>query len=421
MVQILPQKTNVGSQIGQALGQGLQQGMGQGLQRGMLQQALGKVRGISQQTQSNPMELMLQLMEAGAGIPGSERYLGALLPTLLNAARAETLYGQGGQQAAGNNTEQMPAVSSPAQAFKDAKKFVEGDKPGGFLAAPMNPEQMEAYAERYATTLNDPNAFDQGLMQAERINQQRITSRNQLQQNAIAQGIQPDEIPRFLQNATKYEHLEDPTAIERAAIADTKEIRNLKDSLKNLTVPGVYAQTGGVKAAPAGAVGGIVHALLHKGKTRDKFLKQYDDVVGKLVNQGEEPYVRETLAKVGLSPTEIEERIHPLTDQVKKNISSLPAGNQLNDKARHDALVNFFRKNVDQNASLSVLRHYLWKDKGYDWREIQSAVQNAFPNADRLTKYQAAELSTLGSPPKQSLSEIFGPTPDIAGFFRGEK
>src|SRR5574337_303121 len=93
MVTIGPPKYNIGTQIGQSLGQGLQSGMQQGIQRGLLQQALGKVRGLSQQENIKPLDLMLGLMEAGAGIPGSERYLSTLLPALLAQTRAQNLFG----------------------------------------------------------------------------------------------------------------------------------------------------------------------------------------------------------------------------------------------------------------------------------------------------------------------------------------
>lgn len=109
MVQILPPNVNIGTQIGQALGGGLQQGMQQGIQRGLLQQALGKVKEISQQSQDpnapkqDPLATTLALMEAGAGIPGSERYLSTLLPLLMQQGMAGQLPNLGGQG-------QVPAI-----------------------------------------------------------------------------------------------------------------------------------------------------------------------------------------------------------------------------------------------------------------------------------------------------------------------
>lgn len=107
MVQILPPKTNLGSQIGQTLGQGLQQGMNQGFQRGLLQQSLGKARDLSQQKGTSPLQLALGLMEAGAGIPGSERYLATLLPLLLQQGASGFLPNLG-EQGSQTNTQILP-------------------------------------------------------------------------------------------------------------------------------------------------------------------------------------------------------------------------------------------------------------------------------------------------------------------------
>lgn len=418
MVQIIPPQTNLGSQIGQSLGQGLQQGLNQAIQqqyqRGMLQKALGKVRELGNQENADPVALMTSLMEAGAGIPGSERYIGALAPLLLGNLRTKQLYGEG-EKASGEESLQ------PAAAFREASKFVEGEKPAGYLAAPMNPEQMQAYAERYANVMQTPEAYDQGFSQAQRINQERLQSRQALQQAAVAQGITPDEMPRFMQSATEFQELNDLPAIERAAVDKTKQIRNQKEALRNINAPGSYQNLGGIKQHFIPGMT-LFKALTSKGKERQEALKGYSSLVKNLVNEGEEPYVRETLAKeIGLSPTEIEELIHPITEGILKNISKLPKGNQMNPKARKESLINFFRNNVGNDTSLLVLRDNLINEKGYDWKEILEAIHNAFPDGNSLTKYQQAEESALAQPPIQSLSQLFSPTPNLRGFLRGQK
>lgn len=421
MVTIGPPKYNVGTQIGQSLGQGLQEGLQQGgniaFQRGLLQQALGKVKGLINQKDeqgnrvpTNPLDLTLGLIEAGAGIPGSEKYLATLLPLLLNNERVQQLYGGAGIP---NQEAQQTPSPTPAQASRQASKFVEGEKPAGFLASPMSPDEVQQYAENYALTLNDPAAYDRGLAQAQNINAERIRSRQALEQAAINRGVTPEELPRFLQYATQGQHLNDLPAIERFAIDKTLQLRNKKDSLRNLTVPGV-----GTKLFREG---GLIGALTSKGETRQRYLKKYDELVKALVQEGEEPYVRSTLADIGLSPTEVEERIHPLTPELNKKINSLPPGNKMNPKVRDENLVKFFRDNVDNNTSLSVLRHYLVTNKKYNWEEVSSAINKAFPEGQNLNSYQQAELPTVNTPPKQSLLELFGPGGDVRGFFRGQR
>lgn len=92
MVTIIPPRTNVGTQIGQSLGQGLAQSMSQAAQqqyqRGQLQQALNQARSAASQPGAKPVDVLLSLMQAGAGIPGSERYIGQIAPLLLQQAQA---------------------------------------------------------------------------------------------------------------------------------------------------------------------------------------------------------------------------------------------------------------------------------------------------------------------------------------------
>ena len=89
-MQILPQKTNLGSQLGQAFGQNLNQASSQtaqqGYQRGQLQQALGKLKDIPET--ATPMQAISALIEATAGIPGAERYVGQLAPLILERSKA---------------------------------------------------------------------------------------------------------------------------------------------------------------------------------------------------------------------------------------------------------------------------------------------------------------------------------------------
>lgn len=424
MVQILPQKTNLGSILGQSLGQGLQGGLNQSLQqqyqRGQLQQALGKVRGLSQQENVKPVDLMLGLMEAGAGIPGSEKYLATLLPTLLSSLKTEQLYGKGETTPGAPSTEGATPIPSRADASKEAEKFVSGEKPAGFLAQPMNPQEMESYAERYAQIMQNPEAYDQGYAQAQRINENRIQSRQSLQAAAVSQGITPEEMPRFIQSATEAQNLNDLAAIERKAIDTTKKIRNKKEALQNIETPGIYQKHGG---ALQHFIPGMTlyKALTSKGEARQKALKGYSEQVRELVADGEEPFVRETLAKKGLSPTEVEELIHPISDFSAKKIQALPKGNQLKPAAREKSLVNFFKENVNNDSSLLVLRDNLINQKGYSWEEVLDAINKAFPNSQNLNDYQKAEKQALAKPPIQSLNQIFGSTPNVRGFLRGQK
>jgi hypothetical protein len=434
MVTILPPKTNIGSQIGQAIAPALQQGMQMGLQRGMLQKALGKVKDIANPApigtdeagkpiypDVNPLEALTALMEAGAGIPGSERYLGALAPLLLGSLRSRQLYGTEGEGGGVSPVGKPPSAPvSPATARAEALNFVEGNKPAGYLALPMTPQQEQDYAKNYAQVMNDPQAFDQGLQQAQNINNQRMQARQSISNEADALGILPEEKQRFMQYATENQETNDPTAIVRYAYDKTLQLRNMKDALQNVDAPGIYQKLGGpLQHVVPGMT--LYKALTNRGESRRKALKGYEQLVKNIVNEGEEPFARATLRQKGLSDSEIEELIHPLTDIKAKEIRRLPKGDQLSPKARQDMLVKFFRDNLDNNTSLSVLRNYLVEEKKFNWEEIRDAINSAFPQGQNLTKYQNAELANIAKPPIQSLSQIFGPQANIPGFLRGQR
>lgn len=405
MVTILPPKTNVGSEIGRALGMGIQKGTERGLERGLTNQGFDQL--IQSLGNDNPdLVNAVNVLRQGALNPGADRAAAALAPLMIGRSRTNKLYGK---EARGGGE-----PLDPAEAAKEAAKFVEGEEPAGFLSPPMNPDQMQEYATQYAQVIGDPQAYDTGFIQAEKLNASREASRKNFENSALQRGITPEELPRYMQIATEFQHLKDPQAINREALNKFKGIKNNKEALRNLSAPAT-----GNNLTKKG-FGGLLSNLLSGKEGRQEYLKGYDELVKKLVNDGEEPYVREELAKLGLSPTEIEERIHPLTPEAKKAISSMPKGNSMNPKARADALVNFFRKNVTNDTSLAVLRNYLIKDKKYDWKEIRDAVSQAFPGGRNLTQYQSAETAHLSNAPRNSLIDIFRGTNNVLPYLRGE-
>ena len=100
MVQIIspsPRAMQQG-QIGQALGIGINKNFPdpqQMVQRGMLQKALSEAGAIAKDKSSNPIDIMTSFMQAGAGIPGFEKYASTLLPKILEMSAYEQNLGRG--------------------------------------------------------------------------------------------------------------------------------------------------------------------------------------------------------------------------------------------------------------------------------------------------------------------------------------
>lgn len=82
MVQILPAKTNIGSQLGQAIGQSFQGGFEKGSQRGIEQQqterGLNEALKAAQEAGNDPVKLAFAFAKAGAYSPYLERAIGPL-------------------------------------------------------------------------------------------------------------------------------------------------------------------------------------------------------------------------------------------------------------------------------------------------------------------------------------------------------
>ena len=77
-------------------------------------------------------------------------------------------------------------------------------------------------------------------------------------------------------------------------------------------------------------------------------------------------------------------------------------------KAMQNRLSSFFKNNVNNDTSLLVLRHKLWNDKDYDWRQIGPAIREAMSKGLKLNHAQLSELTELETqPPRQSIADVF--------------
>ena len=161
MVQILPPKTNIGSQIGQNLGSGLAQGMERAnqynFQRGNLQRALEGVKEVGQKPGANAFELATSLMEATAGIPGAERYVAQLFPMLLQQMALQPQGQQVGTLGEGGEQAGMPLGQGALQPQAQTPALVQDA-----VAKQMPPEDMaKDWATQIANgTLEQPLGAD---------------------------------------------------------------------------------------------------------------------------------------------------------------------------------------------------------------------------------------------------------------------
>lgn len=407
MVQILPQATSLGAQLGQALqsslSQGGQQGAQMGFQRGMLQNALKSIENPPAGT--SPFQLASSLIQATAGIPGAERYVAPLFQLLQGQLRGQQSFfnpgapAQAGAAAPGAATPGAPSQEGQAQGgqFQDA---------GGFLSPPMTSGETKNLAERYA--LGDPSKIPEGLQIGQSLNQTSEQAKKWFEDRAAGLGITKDEMPYFMQMAQSSSE-KNP---EKLLIQTKRNFDQLR-SLDNALVPGITR--GVLQKTP-----GLIPMLIAGTEPRSEALNRIQAPIDALVKAGQEPIVRKKLGELGLSPTEVEERIHPPSKEFIAKLDNFPKPSKSAD-TREKMLIDFFDKNIQKGDSLLVMRNKLWKDKGYNWQEINSAMQKAISQGLPLTTDQNTELVELSRPPRESLVDIFRNWDQFSGYLRGQK
>lgn len=151
MVTILPPGYSLGGQLGQALGQGLQQGVQQAgqiqYQRNLLQNALNKARGVIDDPKTSLTNKYLALMEAGAGIPGSEKYLGPLFEILQRQEGVKT-FSETSRPKPSDQTQ--IAEDSIPQDIKPQDSEPQDSEPQNIVKPP--PATKEEFLQRFAET-----------------------------------------------------------------------------------------------------------------------------------------------------------------------------------------------------------------------------------------------------------------------------
>jgi hypothetical protein len=104
------------SMLGNAIGVGINKNFPdpqQMVQRGMLQKALSEAGAIAKSENSNPIDIMTSFMQAGAGIPGFEKYAGTILPKILEMAAYKKDIGGGGSDSLMTNQQTPNGQPTP--------------------------------------------------------------------------------------------------------------------------------------------------------------------------------------------------------------------------------------------------------------------------------------------------------------------
>lgn len=423
MVQILPQPTSLGAEVGQSLGQGIQQGSQLGFQRGVLQEGLTKASQAFQDPNLSPVEKSLAFINSIAGIPGSERYAEPILKMLLGQTRNENVFGQGGSLGAPGG---MPSGPGGSMNVPGGQAALPGTQPPvspqqqGFLINPLSPQQLDAFATNYAKQHQDPSRYQEGYNLALNQNAQAEANRNLVGQLAAATGkVDAKLLPQFLQMAQKHGNQANPESIVTATLPEFGEYKRLVQALDDQFYPGIGSELkrGAIKGAAGLAGVPLLGKLIEGGDTREKALNALSGTARKLAEMGFEQDVRNKLASEHLSPTEIQEVLKPLPKDQLAKINTFPDASRVPQVDREPKLSSFVKENVKPDTSLLVLRDKLM-NKGYSWEDIGAAMEE---NRQNFTVSQDAEMAQIAQPPIQSLTNLFRGWLNWVDILRGNK
>ncbi len=447
MVTILPPgRTSwdaIGAQTGQLLNQHIPQAVNQNIQRQRAHGAIDRLQEDMASANGDISKILPAIARAYTENPNLER--SGIAQYALQNAKAANIYGnpkEGPQQQSSPGQGGMP--SEPQPNSPQAQPGITGQpQPSPQTPRQTNyniktPSDMDAKARQDAQVTGDPAQYQRSLTEQNALNDIAKTHRASLEDLAKREGVGDADLTDFMEVGEEFAS-QNPDQWLKNTRAAYAPIKSNFDKLNREFIPGIGS------------------ALL--GRNRDEALKRITPSVQDLVKLGRENQVRTFLQNQFLSPTEVEEQMHPIQKRQEAALSRLPKGIFPPQKAERpqdvsgavqkhierkthpfvdyetavrnapkemqamqNQLADFFLKNVDENTSLLPLANKIWEDKSYDWRQIGPAIRQAQEKGLQLNSRQQAEMGDINSqPPIQSLPDIFQDWWRAVQFMKGAK
>jgi len=449
-------------QIGQALGIGINKNFPdpqQMVQRRQLQQALAEAKQSVRQPGATPLDKMFSFMEAGAGIPGSERYMGALLPLVQQLTQAEAAQnaplGMPGQE--GSTGQSITSLNQPELVENQLNNFLNPSQQNGFYPSNVGDQQTTGNLPQAATTgVKQPVASNQQLLKwskdyaaqktaagiptkpaeayeelkainadnqeanklVEQERKERVASQReygQIAENKLS-NIMPDagdEEKAYIKKQVEQLAGENASEadIERLASAEARKYKNMISKVsQDIPASRIYNRP--------------FQNLMGTSKSAESARNDLKLKVKPLLDAGLYDKARKVLGERGYYPEEREMIITNLGEGSLKALSDFPDYKKLAAPRKIGAYgleleqpvtikqkeavkqnLNLALKN-DPSANLILLRK-AYEDKGVDWRLFKDSLNQAIedgifkPNDDQFN-----QLNNLDQPPLNGLEKI---------------
>lgn len=434
-----PSRTGLIAQgLGQALGQIGGQIGGQQYRKSQLSSALDQAVSAASQPGVNPLQALAGFLKAGAGIPGSEKYMGQLAPLIMETVRARQS-GAGGLAGMDQmevtpediraqklsdryglepvQRQQLPGFGEQAQppsplnvgtqgAFPSVQ--MPGESPGNvpqpategvvrkvFSPQDVTQEALKLFNQRQKAgipttlkeakeevlALNEENKAYNAQVESER--KARITSQAESGDAAeeLLTNIMPDandeEKAIFRKKGEELRADSKSDADFKRLLA--KEAEKFKNSISNIE-----------RSLDAPRWHQIKTKLEGKGKSADEAASDMRVLLKPLLDLGLYDKARRLLSSKGFYPEESEKIINELPEQAKSIFNTLPkvserysgykAGGVPIQKPQAtpgqlNNLKETISKTLSKNPNASlVLMRRLAEDKGYDWRSFKDSL-----------------------------------------------
>lgn len=363
MVQIIspsPRAMQQG-QIGQALGIGINKNFPdpqQLVQKKMLSEAFQKMKQNNDPNQS-PLDLTMSFLEATAGIPGSEKYVGQVLPLLLQKSRGDRGAGldspNGNQisqpitnQSQESNNQQVPNRNSPInnsnqflqQTSQEIPNFPQPEQEQqNLFEGSLEPTQLgmgalpNVYSPQQIQQLEtqDLQSGFPDMPRAARAKEYNEMARKELQDYTNAATTQSNIANQRREAQNQFRTTlgnfvgKDPLDLALAEnIAETKYRNISNDQIRADKVSKEYDL---VKANLNEFRNSSSRPNPYLPFTKDKYnnsFKTLSDNAKPLVNLGMRPQLTELLSKNGWSMTETDQILNPLGQKIISEVKTLP-------------------------------------------------------------------------------------------------
>lgn len=450
MVSILPQKVSPWQIIGQAmsqLGQNAPELLEKRYQRGQLQQSLDEIKNMAGQEGTKPLDLIISAMKAGAGIPGSERYLGALIPELAKFAQA----------GASQN------IPLPGETTQRNREPLEPVAQRGISPTFLN--QPEQRAQFFPTNVglqggpgNLPQPATTGEIRPIPTRVEMIDQAKDLAKKSTAAGI-PLTTPQALEQIKGqveedkvHNELVEKERKQRVAGQQTygqRAVEELKKTFPEATpeLETVFQKYGEEQASKGKSEADINRALATKAKDfsnqittirkdmsaprlQNAFIRkikgEYKDFeqaskdlrvkLKPLLNEGLYDTARNLMSELGYYPEEIDVTVNPLGEREKTVLNKVPkvktreaylSGIHGFSPESKEIVKQGIRDLKEANPNFSpVLARKIFEDKGYDWRIFKDALNELEQEGMKLEGDQEKQRLNLDRPPLNILEHV---------------